>query len=171
MLRGVRRSVEGGDAKRTPISHLTSCHLRIRQFLEAARRVASGEGSSLERREAGAAIVRYFRQAFPRHVLDEDQVIAPILTMTAPAVVERIHAEHVRDEADVERFVQLFEGVAADEGDAGLGAEQAALVVSLAARLEDHLAFEEAELFPLVEALGEDDSWRALTGMDALRGR
>lgn len=115
--------------------------------------------------------MRYFRQAFPRHVLDEDQVLAPILEVAARAVVERMHAEHVRDEADVERFVRAFEGVAADEGDAQLGEEDQAVVKSLAVRIEAHLVFEETELFPLVEALGEDDSWRALTGMDAIRGR
>ena len=58
---------------------LLDCHERIRHFSTLAVRLAREDASDDERRGVAAGVARYFEQALPLHVRDEDESILPRL--------------------------------------------------------------------------------------------
>lgn len=77
------------------------CHERIRTFIGLAARLAKTEGVSPDEvREAAARVARYFSDALPLHVADEEESILPRLAGRSPALdraldrMNRQHREH-----------------------------------------------------------------------------
>jgi iron-sulfur cluster repair protein YtfE (RIC family) len=80
---------------------LVECHGRIRSFIGLAQRLATAQEVTPEEvRDAAARVVRYFREALPLHVADEEQSILPRLSGKTPdldaalADMRNEHAEH-----------------------------------------------------------------------------
>jgi len=83
------------------VDALLECHERIRRFSELARRLGEQiEPSESEVKAAAAGIHRYFSEALPLHVRDEEESIAPRLSGLAGEVgralqrMTREHSEH-----------------------------------------------------------------------------
>jgi len=147
MLVQIGRRSEPGDA----IDMLVACHGRIRHFLWVAARLESIESSAADVADAAQAVARYFEEAFPLHVEDEEELIQ-LLARTDDERVRAACSLVVREHRDQEHLVAAL--IAAcrevmstpERRDArhalAAGAE------ALRAALEPHLANEELVLFP-----------------------
>ncbi len=154
MLTRLGKPAAAGDA----VDLLLECHVRIRQLLAVARRIAEARGEDPAAvAEAAGRVVRYFTQALPLHARDEEDSILPRLRGRDPAVdralgdMTREHAEHERPLA---ALVLACDGIASEPG---RHADLAAAVLEPAAALERHfaahLAREEEVVFPAVRRL------------------
>jgi iron-sulfur cluster repair protein YtfE (RIC family) len=133
---------------------LASCHERIRKFSAMACAIANGQGADLN--EAAGAVRRYFAEAFPLHVADEEELL------DLPA---RIHDEHVAHQVDVDRLVALCAGI---EAGGPVPPELGPLAEKLRIELDEHLAIEERDVFPAIRALPGAERARM---RDAIRAR
>ncbi|HLU67560.1 MAG TPA: hemerythrin domain-containing protein [Kofleriaceae bacterium] len=150
------------------VDALLDCHGRIRQMMEIARAlVAAAPGAPAgEVREAAARVRRYFVEALPRHVEDEEASIAPRLRGRDPAVdaaLAEMTAEHTRHDALVARLVALCRRLEAEperlpEVQGELGEVTGALDAELAA----HLAREEEVVFPAIRRLLDEGERAAI---------
>lgn len=162
-----------------PIGVLGDCHRRIERFLGTLLAVAEqAQGGPLEdeqRRALGAAL-RYFREAAPRHVADEEESLFPRLRQSrapdAEAALNRLEEDH----AAVQAWHQELDGLGARWLTAGR-LEQAGLehFEMLARRLkgayEPHIALEDDEVFPSARRLLSAEQLRAVgQEMAARRG-
>src|SRR4051812_25565021 len=92
--------IQIGSPKEPPdiVDILLECHERIRSFTGLARRLASTHGLSEEEvRDAAARVTRYFSEALPLHVADEEQSILPRLSGRSPeldAALNGMQREH-----------------------------------------------------------------------------
>jgi hemerythrin-like domain-containing protein len=140
---------------------LAECHTRIRRFLELARTLAANRTApESEAHDVAAQIRRYFSSAFPHHLRDEDQLIAPRLAGSSTKIDEvmrQLHEDHVQHAESIAYLV----GICADiERDPRQLAQRAGELRHAAAvvteHLEPHLELEERELFPAVRGLSAD---------------
>jgi len=92
-----------------PLKLLQDCHRRIEHFLEVLQRVVevSSDGTlGDEARRALKMALHYFREAAPRHTMDEEESLFPRLRQcggeaarAALARVAALEADHVRADA------------------------------------------------------------------------
>jgi iron-sulfur cluster repair protein YtfE (RIC family) len=147
---------------------LMACHERIHRFLDMARRLAEARGAApAELQTTAGQVRRYFANALPQHIADEDLVIVPHLvgrTAALDAALGAMSADHVDHAQAVSRLVVSAAGV---EDDPRLAAttrhELAAATEALRALLIPHLALEEDLIFPVLRELpaGEQHVVRA----------
>ena len=126
---------------------LIACHARIRHFLDLAARLATTAVTATEARETARQIRRYFTEAFPLHMADEEELILPRLAGESAGLDEALatmHADHEHHAALVARLVDCL------AAPAPLLAEAAG---ALHAVLEPHLALEERTIFPALAVL------------------
>jgi iron-sulfur cluster repair protein YtfE (RIC family) len=139
---------------------LLDCHARIREFSIIALRLARQvDARPHERSEAATALVRYFTEALPRHVADEDQSLAPRLLQAgmSPKGIEAL-LEMTRQHADIEVLLRTLVPIwndlaAAPERHPALEPELTRNSERLAAQLESHVFLEEQSLFPEARTL------------------
>lgn len=145
------------------IDALLECHERIRTFIDVAQRIAASPNAPPEEiREAATRVRRYFDEALPRHVADEEQSILPRLAGKDPELdraLAQMHAEHHEHERPLSRLLSLMRELErAPERANDLSAELGRISSELAAALGEHLANEEAIVFPAIrERLSEED--------------
>jgi iron-sulfur cluster repair protein YtfE (RIC family) len=133
---------------------LAACHERIRKFSAMACAIAKGQGA--DSREAAGAVRRYFAEAFPLHVADEEELLE---------LPQRIHDEHISHAPRIERLVALCAQI---EAGGPVPAELGPLAEKLRIELDEHLAIEERDVFPAIRALPDDVRARM---RDAIRAR
>jgi iron-sulfur cluster repair protein YtfE (RIC family) len=89
---------------------MQECHERIRSFIGLAGRLANaGNPTHNEIRDAAARVARYFSEALPLHVADEEESIVPRLTGKSPqveAALQEMHAQHLEHEASVRLLLE-----------------------------------------------------------------
>lgn len=142
-----------------PVTLLASCHDRIRSHLAIARTLAAaGEGADPTAIALSAAAVeRYFRVAFPLHVRDEEESIAPRLRGTSAALdeaLDRLAAEHATHAPDLQTLLDVVQAIVVDPST--LSQYRAALetiALRLTIAIGRHLALEERTTFPALAAL------------------
>jgi hemerythrin-like domain-containing protein len=143
-----------------PLGLLGDCHRRIERFLKllvTITRATSGRALSAEQHAAMETARVYFKQAAPQHTLDEEESLFPRLraasdpqAAAALALLEHLHSDH-QAAAEMHREVDalvrrwLAEGVLATE----LAERLAERLDSLSAIYQQHIAVEEAQVFPL----------------------
>lgn len=140
----------------TLVSLLAACHERIRSFAALAARVAEPGHTDAMRSDACARVGRYFGEALPLHVRDEEESVCPRLVGRSPeldAVLTRMAEQHGEHEADVAELVARCAHVVAHGPNSHALLAVAAVAARLTLAFEVHLAAEEAELFPHVAAL------------------
>ena len=107
MLINIGPSKEPSDI----VDLLLECHERIRLFIGLARRMAEAENAGKEEvQDAAARICRYFSEALPLHVADEEESIMPRLSGRRPevdSVLEAMHREHRTHESGLEQLLQI----------------------------------------------------------------
>ena len=154
MLTGLGKPPSPSDA----VDLLLECHVRIRHFVAMARRLGeASDTDEVEIADTAARVVRYFRDALPLHVRDEEDSLAPRLRGRDPAVdaavaaMEREHGEH---RASLEALVSATAAIAEDPGrHEELSGEVKRAADDLARQFEYHLAEEEAVVLPAVRRL------------------
>ena len=134
---------------------LLECHGRIRSFLDLAARIGSVEGLGVEEiGEAAGRVRRYFVEALPLHVEDEEESLLPRLKghdADLDVALGQMHHEHHEHLAAIERLVSLcveLETTPAKLGE--LRGELAAAAAELSAGLGAHLAHEEERILPAI---------------------
>lgn len=146
-----------------PIGLLTDCHRRIERFLSVLAQVGAMQGRPLanEQRTALETALRYFREAAPKHVADEEQTLFPRLrSLDRPEMkalfarvdsLEREHSQPEKSHTEVDRLGQTW--LASGSLPPTEAARFSGLVAELADLYREHIAVEERELFPAAGAL------------------
>lgn len=159
------RPAAPGDA----VDLLLECHVRIRTFLEMARRIAEGrDAPPAEVAAAAERVHRYFTQALPLHAEDEELTILPRLRGRDAAVDRELdvmveeHAGHARPLA---ALVGACEALARDPGrHPALAGAVGEATAELERHFADHLAREEAVIFPAMRRLLDRATDAAIMG-------
>ena len=154
MLGKIGKPVTPADA----VALLLECHGRIRFFLAMARRVGEATDESAETvSDASVQVHRYFTLALPLHARDEEESILPRLRgrdQLVDAQLDAMVREHQEHHQPLGRLVEACAELGADPGRHALLASS---VLHAATELErhflDHLAREEAVIFPAVRRL------------------
>lgn len=133
---------------------LTACHARIRQFTQLALAVATRpEVPEAEARDALGRCRRYFTEALPLHVRDEEDSLVPRLRgrdAAVDAALARMQAEHVAHVPLLVDFIAALERCAADPKVPAARTELARAAKVLADDFETHLVLEETVIFPAI---------------------
>jgi hemerythrin-like domain-containing protein len=143
-----------------PLGMLSDCHRRIETFLQALRRVvreAHGRDLSRTQRKALEAALEYFRESAPKHTLDEEESLFPLLreSVTEPTalqLLDQLHQEHKKADQqhlEVELLGRrwLTEGHLEEES----ARQMSDTLENLAAMYKTHIEFEDSLIFPLAE--------------------
>lgn len=139
-----------------PIGLLGDCHRRIERFLGvivAVEEQAGGAELDAEQRRALDTALRYFQQAAPRHVADEEESLFPRLRQSGSAAaietLRRLEQDHQAIEpwhAELDRLGRKW------LADGRIDLVAARRFQNLARRLQEvyepHIAVEDGELFP-----------------------
>jgi len=140
------------------VDMMLECHDRIRSFAALATRLANAsEPSQDEIRDAAARVSRYFTEALPLHVADEEQSIVPRLTGKNPevdSVLQKMHGEHLDHEAKLAALVETCNRLKASPemlDDVRPTLQETATM--LQAEFEAHLKQEEDVVFPAIRSL------------------
>lgn len=133
---------------------LLECHQRIRTFTHLAQDI--GRRQDL----AGAEVIdacqrcdRYFREALPLHVEDEEKSLLPRLTDAGAEVKDALAAMCAQHLEHVPLLHALLESLRAVQGDPDVVQHRQRLQASashLAPAFEKHLMLEETIVFPAV---------------------
>jgi hemerythrin-like domain-containing protein len=143
-----------------PLGLLSDCHRRIERFLGLLITVttdARGGALSDEQREALVAAGRYFREAAPKHIEDEEQSLFPRMrelhdpqVRAAMDTIKELEEDHVvldRGHVEVDMLVVWW------MEDGSLPATDAQRLVTVLEELqtiyERHIAIEDHDVFPL----------------------
>ena len=156
MLISIGRREQKGDV----IDLLLECHGRIRTFVTMAR--ATGESQGREAHElvdACARVERYFTEALPLHVQDEEESLLPRL-QGRRADVDRalasMHAQHEAHRPLLEAMLGAAGALRQSPGDPALLASLAGAARRLELDFQKHLDLEENLLFPAARELLEE---------------
>lgn len=149
---------QGAQAPESLVELLLACHTRIRRFARLAFTVgARPELPAAEVKEAAAQCLRYFSEALPLHVRDEEDSLWPRLAGRSPtldAVMAQMRAQHFGHGVRLEALDSALEAVMQQPNEPNLHRQLAVAASALETDFEDHLRLEETELFPfLAEAL------------------
>jgi len=136
---------------------LVSCHGRIRHFIQVARAIGAGAlAEPVEIAEGCDRVARYFTVALPLHVRDEEESVLPRLRGTDEAVdaaLDQMAREHQSHDAGIRGLINACADVSREPEDLALRATLGRIASGLYAELGDHLALEEATVFPAVTLL------------------
>ncbi len=152
---------------------LAACHERIRTFVRLAqtlgRRADVSEGEVLE---ASRRCERYFGEALPLHVEDEEQSVLPRLRGRTPeldAALADMHAQHASHLPQLEALLVALRGLGARPSDRARREALRAFADALVVEFDAHLELEERVIFPAVRALLSGDEQARI--MAELRAR
>jgi hemerythrin-like domain-containing protein len=158
--------------KRTQTLHvvdlLVECHGRIRRFLEIAKRLAQSREPSIEIvRDTAGQVRRYFAEALPLHIADEDELVEQSLrgrSETVDVALDKMSTEHVHHAPLVDRLIEVSAMLEREPHRLEeLAMELHDVATLLEAAFEPHLAREESIIFPALRTL-------ATSELDALKG-
>lgn len=136
---------------------LMACHGRIRQHARLAFTLgARRDLPAAELTDAATRCLRYFTQALPLHVRDEEDSLAPRLaghSAALDATLARMRSEHSGHQLLVQALVEALEAVIEQPNQAALHRQLARAAGTLETDFEGHLRVEEFELFPFLDQL------------------
>ena len=154
----------------------SDCHAKIRHFIALARAAGEAAATPQEIADACAQAARYFAEALPLQVEDEEQSLLPRLRGREPELdlaLTAMHDEHVAHERH--DGVALLRSLRALEGaptDPGLRSELAAIARTCEDSFARHLEHEERVIFPAIERLlSEAEQGAILIELRARRAR
>jgi iron-sulfur cluster repair protein YtfE (RIC family) len=164
MLQRIAMTAAPADA----VDLLLECHVRIRAFLATARRLGeAGDAEAALVAETARQVHRYFTHALPLHAADEEESILPRLRGREPeldAALEVMARQHQEHRPPLQVLVSACASLAGDPGRcAQLGPTIAAATTELERHFADHLAREEAVIFPAMRRLLDREADAAIT--------
>jgi iron-sulfur cluster repair protein YtfE (RIC family) len=155
------------------VDSLLDCHERIRRFIELAQAIAvRRELTGAELVEACARVERYFREALPLHVRDEEDSIEPRLrglSVSLDRALDAMHAEHLIHDPMIEGLLQASALLREQPGDLERRRGLGEVANALARELDPHLRQEEEVVFPALRTLIGDQPRADI--LDELRAR
>jgi hemerythrin-like domain-containing protein len=142
-----------------PVEMLKACHERIAAQCVTLGKLAAHlplHGADAQARQAARNIMRYFDTAGPNHHADEEQDLFPMLIeisgrLRSP-VAERI-ASLLGEHRSLEAAWAQLRAVLADIADGKARLIERVWVDDFVGAYRDHIDQEEAQIFPLAEAL------------------
>jgi hemerythrin-like domain-containing protein len=147
---------------RNPLGLLSDCHRRIERFLAEliliSEEVQGNTLNDLQRHQFEVAL-RYFREAAPKHTLDEEESLFPRLRAHADSenqppllLLDSLNADH-REAEDKHRMVDDLGRAWLSHGSLSPNDAQALTTTlrELRTSYEKHIAIEDNQLFPLAE--------------------
>ncbi len=156
------------------LSLLADCHQRIRHFSQLACDIARrGDAPPSEIAEACAAAARYFREALPLHVADEEESIAPRLRSSSLGVAQALgvmSAQHDAHVAHIAQLLRALEDLRQAPHDEQARGRLAAIAEPIQVEFEQHLVLEESVLFPAIDLLPLTEQTRIVAELRARRG-
>jgi len=164
MLHAIGRKRRAGGV----VEMLVDCHARIRSFSELA--IAVSERTDAPAEEvvgACARVERYFAEALPLHVRDEEESVLPRLIGRSSAIdaaLERMHEQHEMHVALLGRLLCCSAALRQAPHDLAARAALLAVARPLRSVFEPHLRAEEEILFPALRALLSADEERVMLG-------
>lgn len=156
------------------VAELLACHERIRSFVAMARRIAAAEDApAAEIADAATRVYRYFFEAMPRHVADEEQSLAPRLrgrSLALDHALAEMHGDHASQAALEARLIARCAELADDPARLGeIREDLGAIAWALEASYAEHLADEESTIFPALAELPDEERAAILAEMRARR--
>lgn len=150
---GARPPAEG------PEGLLLECHERIRRFVGLAAEVgARPELPAAEVVDACERCERYFREALPLHVEDEEASVRPRLAGAGPEVASalaQMHDEHAAHAPILAGLQSALSAVRLAPAEAAARRQLIEAATAASAAFEHHLAEEERVVFPALRRLSE----------------
>ncbi len=153
----INLSKRGASRPQDLVDLLGECHTRIRRFVVLAREAARRQDAPADQIvQACADVERYFTEALPLHVLDEEQSVAPRLRGLSPEVdralasVEEQHRQHA---PKLDALLRAASAFRMDPLQASARRALATAAAELEADFTEHLALEEAVIFPAIRQL------------------
>lgn len=156
------------------VDHLLDCHARIRSFTDLAVAIAERDAPHGEVSEACAKVVRYFSEAMPLHVRDEEESILPRLrgrSASVDAALSGMHDQHELHAGLVERLCQVAAAFRVVPGNESGRGELLYVAQPLRRLFESHLRAEEEIVFPAVRRLLSAEEQSAIRREMELRRR
>lgn len=148
---------------------LLECHQRIREFAALAVAVAEPEGAPPEQvREDCARVCRYFTEAFPLHVADEERSILPRLMGNSQRVDDALslmQLQHRTHDAPLAELLSLCTTANGIDRQARLRV----VATELQEDFERHLVLEESIVFPAIRSVLSAEMQRKI--VEELRAR
>ena len=138
------------------VSLLLECHHRIRGF--SALGVELGTRSDLAAADIAQGcerVERYFGEALPLHVADEEESLLPRLRGVSPevdAALAAMHAQHADHKPHLVALLAALRALRGAPTNASLRAALLAIIAPLKSDFEAHLVAEEQILFPAITA-------------------
>lgn len=136
---------------------LLECHARIRSFVDLARLAATRPDlGPQDVTDACARVERYFTQALPLHVRDEEESVLPRLR-GRDAEVDRalasMAAQHHEHEPGLRALLAASSALGLAPADPAAREALAAAATALGREFDAHLSLEEAVIFPALRRL------------------
>jgi iron-sulfur cluster repair protein YtfE (RIC family) len=147
---------------------LRECHERIRRFASLAAMLPEAHSATPAEIASGAeSVARYFAEALPQHVLDEDEALAPALLAAGASPEVRLALADMTDQHRVIEdmlvmMIPLWRTLAASPGLLAQLSPALAAAQALRQSLEAHLRLEESVLFPAAEKALTPDALREM---------
>lgn len=136
---------------------LLACHARIRRFSRLALTLgARPELPAAEVKATAAQCLRYFTEALPLHVRDEEDSLWPRLagqSAALDATMAQMRAQHFSHVVRLDALERALRAVFERPNDPALHRQLAAAASTVETDFDDHLRLEETELFPSLETL------------------
>jgi hypothetical protein len=156
------------------VARLRDCHARIFSFLAEAAAIAESYATTADpnlRAVSAGDVHRYFTKALPLHEADEDASIAPrLLAAGAPLSMVRARMEEHSAIDELVAELEIDWRAIARDGNASIELEgHCHALASLSERLTTHLAAEEHDIFPRVDALPLTERLQIVAEMRARR--
>lgn len=153
---------------------LLACHQRIRTFIALAQAIGEHRTvSDAEVRDACQRCERYFVEALPLHVLDEELSLLPRLQAMVPtleSVLQRMHAEHLDHGPQLRVLCDLLRSVANAPAVTQQRQQLAVVAAKLHVDFAAHLQAEETDIFPwIAKALSSEEQAAVIRELRARR--
>lgn len=168
-----------GSLRRRPpddiVDALLECHGRIRQFAELGARLAGASDPAVDDvRQTAARVRRYFDEALPLHVADEEHTVVPRLRGLDPSIdaaLEQMRREHSAHEAAVAALIAACRELeSTPERHRRLRDHLGEVTASLERDFSEHLALEESIIIPAIAGrLGAEERAAMLGELRARR--
>lgn len=140
---------------------LQDCHGRIRQFSGLAHRLAHARDVGADEiADAAHRVRRYFEEALPLHVQDEEDSVLLRLEGMSPALDDALAQMHGEHDDHVPIVADLIEVCRAVERTGELDRQRErlrAITAALVPAFHEHLAHEEEVIFPAIAQLVTGD--------------
>jgi len=140
------------SAARDLVDLLLECHERIRSFVALARAAAEeADPPETEIVEACFRVERYFVEALPLHVADEEESVLPRLggrSLEIDRALHAMHEQHIGHERKLRSLLNASAALRQSPSDVRRRAVLAVAASDLGQDLTEHLALEEAVVFP-----------------------